>query len=317
MEKLDLADTARFLVSLGVAIMVASLGVPWLLLKDPYDLLLPVDALSKLTPDAQAAIAARQSTLLWVSERLAWIVGIGLSSGIGLVVCGWRHWIPRQALLDEKLRADTENAMRALRTSSPAEVAVKAVEEVSDAVRASLEEKEAEAASSIEDANVPLAFDTQVGATISTEERLLAILAKAVPAGRQFLPRRRLGSQQFDAVAVSLDQAEPDLVIEIAQFEGRVPRLHVAQKASRIAQSTAGYSDQLIRRALPVLIVVVSPAAIPDILSDETNRVLRLQLIRHAPNVLLRFVSSSRLESITAEEAAPLLSLNGRILALA
>ena len=63
MTKFEYSDFYKFIASAGIALIILSAFVPWLFLREPFDLFQTESGISQLTPLAQEVIATRQATI--------------------------------------------------------------------------------------------------------------------------------------------------------------------------------------------------------------------------------------------------------------
>jgi hypothetical protein len=107
MEKIEYSDLNKFLVSIGVTLIIVAFLLPWLYLREPFDLTLTQDQISKLTQDAQAIITIRQSFILKTISYVRFAsLGLFIAGLISVVIGLWR-WIKKQQDLDERERIIT------------------------------------------------------------------------------------------------------------------------------------------------------------------------------------------------------------------
>lgn len=66
--KFEYADLYRFLVSAGIVLLALSFLAPWLLLREPLDVLYAVADQEKLTEKSQELLSRKQDTLSWALE---------------------------------------------------------------------------------------------------------------------------------------------------------------------------------------------------------------------------------------------------------
>jgi hypothetical protein len=57
--QIEYGDFYKFVVSLDIALVLAAILVPWLFLREPFDLMIEVSRLSQLTPAAQQIVLLR------------------------------------------------------------------------------------------------------------------------------------------------------------------------------------------------------------------------------------------------------------------
>jgi len=117
MDKFEYGDLNRFVVSLGLALILGSIGSLWLFLREPFDLGKTVDQLQKLTPVAREVILHRQELTAGTMRVLPYISGAGFACGAILMLIGIRRWAPAHRVQEriqqktlEKLIYDVKQA---------------------------------------------------------------------------------------------------------------------------------------------------------------------------------------------------------------
>jgi hypothetical protein len=98
----DQSHFRKYLATLGVAIVVGSLGLGGYYLQAQSDLLISLDQISKLTPTAQAALRKKQDIILAAAQFAPWVIGILLLVDIWISVTGLVGWSKRQSVIDRK-----------------------------------------------------------------------------------------------------------------------------------------------------------------------------------------------------------------------
>src|SRR5258708_37724724 len=101
MPQLEYGDYYKFRVSIGIALIIVSFGVPWLFLREPFDLLLENAQPLRLTPTAQVLIAERQHLLARVFWVVPWFSLASFVSGFTLALVALFQWRARQSLRDK------------------------------------------------------------------------------------------------------------------------------------------------------------------------------------------------------------------------
>ena len=98
----DQSHFLKYVTTLGVAIVVATLGVGGVLLQTQSDLMIDRAKIATLTPTAQDALQQKQQDIALLLKIAPW-VSAGLIAG-GLILCtyGLLKWKNRQIALDEK-----------------------------------------------------------------------------------------------------------------------------------------------------------------------------------------------------------------------
>lgn len=100
MAQLEYGDYYKFIASAGIALIAGAVVVPWMFLREPFDLAIEASKIPLLTQDSQSIIHARQHLITAIVYALP-KVSVGLATagalltGIGLI--GWHS---RQSVRD-------------------------------------------------------------------------------------------------------------------------------------------------------------------------------------------------------------------------
>lgn len=116
--KFEFGDLYKFFVSLGAVIIAIAILVPWLFLREPFDLLKPESEIKAATAIAQSVILERQKRVSEVIAILPWFSGAGFVLGLGLIWYGICRWGANQKLLDEQIQLDLAIKKQSIRNSS-------------------------------------------------------------------------------------------------------------------------------------------------------------------------------------------------------
>lgn len=117
-QKLEYTDLNRFLVSIGLLMIVFSVFIQWLFLRENFDLLINTEELSRLTDRSVQILTKRQSNLIFLINVLPWISTIFGLLGICSVIIGVRRWYLKQIILDERDSITNEKLKTELRNMS-------------------------------------------------------------------------------------------------------------------------------------------------------------------------------------------------------
>ncbi|GAB1510127.1 hypothetical protein [Actinophytocola sp. KF-1] len=98
----DQGHFLKYLTTLGVAIVVASLGLGGYLLQTQSDLLIKREELAKLTPAAREAIEHKQQVVLMATTIAPFVLGAMVVVGVAMAIAGLTGWSKKQRLLDER-----------------------------------------------------------------------------------------------------------------------------------------------------------------------------------------------------------------------
>src|SRR5262245_61921543 len=92
MTKFEYSDFYKFIASAGIALISLAILVPWLFLREPFDLFQEASKLSQLTPLAQEVIAARQATIRSILNFIPLFSASSFILGFSGLVIGSVMW---------------------------------------------------------------------------------------------------------------------------------------------------------------------------------------------------------------------------------
>lgn len=121
--KFEFGDLYKFIVSLGVVIISLSILVPWLFLKEPFDLLKTDEELKKVSDVARSAILSRQESVAFILRFIPWFSSLGCIIGSTFIYLGLKKWHRNQLLLDEQTKIEVEIKKQSLRDATKDEIA--------------------------------------------------------------------------------------------------------------------------------------------------------------------------------------------------
>lgn len=76
MAQLEYGDFYKFVASAGIALVAGAFAVPWLFLREPFDLAIETSKLKTLTPIAQGAVTLRQEIVADILPWLPWVSAV-------------------------------------------------------------------------------------------------------------------------------------------------------------------------------------------------------------------------------------------------
>lgn len=263
--KFEYGDFYKFLVSLGVALIGLSLVVPWLFLREPFDLLLTTTDLAELTPLAEDVIAQRQIQVSIILRMLPWLIGAAFLLGAAMLIVGGIMWFRRsQRYADEQQRYETELARRQLEDAPPERIQEAHMEEA-------LEAGALEAATRDPEHAVGGGGPGPTGETYSRlitpiEQKLVAALRQCAP-DCEVLPQMQLDDMYFDIVVLSSHAVgtPPDNLIDVRYIPARPSIDWIESRALRQAYQTEVYRRKTGRNALARLVLVAPPEVIAGV----------------------------------------------------
>jgi hypothetical protein len=92
---------SKYLTTLGVAIVAATVSIAGIFLRIKTELLIPAKDLDALTPEARRTILQRQEYVAFATDHYWTFVCVGVGVGVLLFGIGLYRWVPKQAELDK------------------------------------------------------------------------------------------------------------------------------------------------------------------------------------------------------------------------
>src|SRR5580693_977320 len=101
MAQLEYGDYYKFIASAGIALIAGAVIVPWMFLREPFDLAIEASKIAQLTPDAQSVIHIRQHLVATIINYMPAASGVMAIIGAGLTGIGLYPWRLRQSVRDK------------------------------------------------------------------------------------------------------------------------------------------------------------------------------------------------------------------------
>lgn len=105
-DKLNYSDLNRFLVSLGILLIVLAFGLPVLVLQNNYEIIIEQEKFDKLTYFAQNMIETKQLLIQVLVIAIPVCSTFFFLFGIIAIYKGMKQWLRRQSIEDEKYDAE-------------------------------------------------------------------------------------------------------------------------------------------------------------------------------------------------------------------
>ncbi len=301
MDKLQFDDYDKFLVSLGVVLLVSSVAVPWLILREPFDLTIPQEEITNLSPMAQTLISQRHQLAYYLVHAVPSIFGVLLISGFVSVGFGLRGWRNRQRLFDTKTNLEVKKLSLEVTAMTPAEVIDKATNEV-------IEIEESDLLIDEEGPAPELPSESRTKEYLAIERKLLTIIKECLGNQYKATEYARLGPVQFDLVLEAGIGGDTDLLFEFKSIQKGFKFGWLREVALKTLYMSEVYEDHSINRSSPY-VVIVAPSRILESKSLEelTERITELTT-NLGRAVQVRFLKEEELQELTCQDISLLLS---------
>ena len=243
MPRFEYGDFYKFCVSLGIALIAAAVLLPWLFLREPFDLMLEASKLALLTPTAQRVVIARQQILVGLLPKIPWISVALLVLGIAGAISGLALWYRRQILRNKSEELTVRKKEKELSSMSAEEITKKAVADIEPMVSSG---------------TLSLVTDVAAIKFVAVEQEFQGRVRECIQDSYGILNNQRLGSAEYDVILQSLRSSEPDGIIEIKYITKGFKHSWLRESAMRLSLATELYETRLGRRSRPLLLVIFS-----------------------------------------------------------
>jgi hypothetical protein len=267
MTTLDFSDYYKFVVSLGVLLIALALLLPWLFLREAFDLQVTAEAIGRLPIESQAILADRRFLAHIAIQVIPWISTVLAGSGGVLAVAGLARWRRRQLVRDEEEGLQVEKLRAEIRQLTPAEVASKGVKE------AEAELPQTASARDGAESSEPLPkFIGTVNRYLWAESLVLERLARYLPRSRRLLANVQVGDSEFDAIVQSKGR-DSDVLVEVKYASARNVWNRLDGLLPKLSGRRAVYERLTGRRGRFLLVLVIERPEQRATIADWTQRV--------------------------------------------
>lgn len=245
-DKFDYSDLYKFLVSAGIVLIGLALLLPWIYLKEPFDIMIEQQKILLLTPQAQEIVNSRQNLLIYCYPLIPWVSGILLISGFVSVIYGLLKWFSKQADIDKKDKLEAKKTEIEFRKMSDEEIK----EKIEREYQKSLIMERADGSSSTR-----LQFTKQY---LSIEKFFIDKIKELFSSRYEIQQNVRFENYDFDLLLTSKSEEIPDYIIE---FEYLVNKTHLIQYNMDFTKQltvTKEYKTKIKDNTISLLITVVS-----------------------------------------------------------
>lgn len=256
MTKFEYSDFYKFIASAGIALITLAALVPWLFLREPFDLFKSVDEISKLTPLAQRVVATRQETIQNIFNFIPLFSIASFALGlVGLVMGGVMWYRKTQLFLDKLAELNIKNLEKQLDVSSEQEIKVQHEQEIKAQLADSQETLEHEATPELDEVLKPDNVNSIVQSAIRIEKKVTGLLVSCFSDTHTILPERRLGPITFDIIMAS-KTSKPDYIFEVKYIRRGFKYAWLRDNTQKIVYANRSYQQETNRPAIPVLFIV-------------------------------------------------------------
>jgi hypothetical protein len=305
MDQLDYGDYHKFKVSLGVACIIAAFLVPWVFLRESFDLLVEPGQLAKLNESTRALIEYRQYIVQELIRLVPYLSAALLIIGMVLVIRGLQQWKSVQQWSDEEQRLKVQKLEKEIKQMTPVEIQEKAETEVAESESPEVADGSDD---SLKEANKPSVPQSFVGHYLAIEHQLSLRIEQCLKSEYKVLQKRRLGAAEYDLILAAHSQTVLDVVVEIKYAAKNFGRHWVIDNVLKMIIATELYAKATNRKAVPA-ILFVSPEELLKRKNTDHYRVLAArEAIRLGSELEIAFIAEEDLNNLNCQKVREILS---------
>ncbi len=294
-------------MSVGVFLIGLTFLLPWLFLKENFDLMVKVEDLNKLTTSAKTIIENRQSLIGTYSIVIPIISIISFLIGAFLIFKGIKGWRKLQIILEE--REELTNKKLSL------EIVKLSEEEKLEKVSKDIEV--AQATSPVTDvkpnkeANLSLAQQY-----LKVEKTFSDLVRKAIDDKFKVFQDFRIEENEFDLLLKSPLLSDKDIVFEVKYSTSRVGGQYFHQSLQQLKKSLDYYRQKMKSKADGRFVFIMPSKALtqknmqPESLYDDTLSLIEKgNRENRREGINICYLDYDKLDTYTSDEIISILKL--------
>lgn len=305
MSQFEYNDLNKFFVSVGVFLIGLTFLLPWLFLKENFDLLVKVDDLNNLTSSAKAIIEQRQSLIGTYSIIIPIVSIISFVIGSFLIYKGIKGWRKLQTILEE--REELTNKKLSLEIVKLSEV--EKLEKVSKDIVLS---QEIDSNTKVnKEVNLSLAQQY-----LRVEKTFGNLIRQALDDRYKVFQDFRIEENEFDLLLKSPLLFDKDIIFEIKYSTSRVGGYYYHQSILQLKKSLEYYREKIKPNTDGRLVFIMPLKALteksmqPNSLYDNTLTLIEKgNRENRSEGISICHLDYDRLESYTSKEILSILKL--------
>lgn len=324
MVKVEYGDFYKFMSSLGVTIIGATLLFSWLFMREPFNWISQTEQ-NNLTQNAKLFLQQREELILKFTYVFKYFVVISILIGISLVIFGLVLWFKSQSEIDKNQKLVNKKMEKELEDMTPTEIINSINSDITEIAQDYLSEnKQSEETKSDEitkpdhNINIPVVDKVQFDYTLA--EGTNALMQKYLNIENQVynkfmevaedtftvLQNKRIGRVEFDIILQNNHPQHLDYIVEI-KYIGKASifsRLNDASK--RVLASKELYNRLTLRNAEPIIFAVINSESYSRATIENLRRKITDGLYGE---IRCLIITESNFNKITSEEFKELVSL--------
>lgn len=288
MAQLEYGDYYKFIASAGIALLAGAVVIPWMFLREPFDLAVETSKIGLLTSDAQNIIHTRQHLIAVTINCLPLTSGLMAAAGTVLTGLGLYLWHTRQSVRNKN--EDLQNAKldKELKAMTPEQIGTKVENDFED-----VEE--------VVPAQIPVQSRNAAFSALAVEQALLGRISSCLGSSMKVLSNQRLGNIEFDAIIRA--KGTKRIILEIKYIRRGFNRGWLSETIKGLASRMALYTKTFDESTSGLVLVVIATTNSP--LSRkvlEISEELRISQPSRLDNIRVRTIYEADIATISCHE---------------
>lgn len=343
MVKVEYGDFYKFLSSLGVTIIGATLLLSWLFLREPFSWINQISQTSNLDNKTKIILEQKQSLLLSFMNCFNYFVVIALVVGLIFLIIGIVLWFRIQLEVDKNQRLTNQKIEKELQNMTPSEIVQSVIEDVVDTNSIvqdggqtveldnnnpiSAEQVTQQDTSNIQanDSSSPMSSNQYIN-NLSIAQEYMGIetivynkLSSSFRDTNIVLRNQRIGRAEFDIIVQGNNPQQSDFIFEIKYFRNvrntSTLTSRLRQASRQVLLLSEVYTNTTNRISVPIVLgIIASTNDIENATNIESyrNNVSR-SFEQDGLQTTIILIQDEELEGMSSDEFIRLLSLENLV----
>jgi hypothetical protein len=222
LSNIEYSDVHKFLVSVGLSVIAVAFTLPWLFLREKFDLYVTQVDIEQLPLQAQKVIQYKISVLQMVMTSLPYLSVLLFIAGVIFISLGARFWWEKQkqidrhqVLVNENQELANKKLKRELETTTPKEKVSKILKDCDKqaigAYAANLSEKQNESAvyeDSVNDADILKNY-------FDMEQNIIDKLKSRYNTEYDMVLNKKIADIPYDILLLSKERNKEDMILDV------------------------------------------------------------------------------------------------------
>ncbi len=309
--QIEYGDFYKFIVSVGIALIILSVLLPWAFVREPFDLLNTQVDIAALTKVAQFVIQARQILTAIITFVVPCLSVSLFAFGVVLTVFGSVQWHTKNQSINDELQRIKLQLEREKLTPVSDEEKKEALEVEGRAeleIQQELPERDQGAVLEQIDLSE---LNNFVASALLVEAKLAKRLRNCIGGLYDVLSNQRLGRVEYDVLLLSKDTESKlkDYVIEIKYVRKGFKYGWLLDNVEKIFYANLHYQREMNRRPMPMLIVIAPKQVLITPQRARYLERIREELAIKKMKVQVRYLPEDDLTHLSCDELVAKLGL--------